>query len=140
MNTTIALHLKEVAIGRIQGTNESIRLDNLNYTYPETSNGIKRILHCRYVAINQLCLTVKGLVTDLSANILGAFLEAPSEQCIYANDIDLSTCSMDWWRTQVTAMSQKPHVMHGTLRDNIAFGQDVSDDELFRSNQTSGAT
>ena len=30
-------------------------------------------------------------------------------------------------------MSQKPHVMHGTLRDNIAFGQDVSDDEILEA-------
>ena len=66
------------------------------------------------------------------ARILGAFLEAPSNS-VYVNDIDLSTCSMDWWRTQVTYVSQKPHVMHGTLRDNIAFGQDVSDDELLEA-------
>ena len=66
------------------------------------------------------------------ARILGAFLEAPPHS-VYVNDIDLSTCSMDWWRTQVTYVSQKPHVMHGTLRDNIAFGQAVSDDNILEA-------
>lgn len=117
---------------RIQGTIESIRLDNLNYTYPETSNGIKHITlqACRNKPI--MLVGESGAGKSTIARILGAFLEAPSNS-VYVNDIDLSTCSMDWWRTQVTYVSQKPHVMHGTLRDNIAFGQDVSDDELLEA-------
>ena len=63
------------------------------------------------------------------AHIIGAFLEAPPHS-VYINDTDLSSCSMDWWRAQVTYISQKPHVMNGTLRDNIAFGQAVSDEDI----------
>ena len=130
MNTPIAL--PRGGNCRIQGTIESIRLDNLNYTYPETSNGIKHITLqvCRNKPI--MLVGESGAGKSTIARILGAFLEAPSNS-VYVNDIDLSTCSMDWWRTQVTYVSQKPHVMHGTLRDNIAFGQDVSDDEILEA-------
>ena len=66
------------------------------------------------------------------ARILGAFLEAPSNS-VYVNDIDLSTCSMIGGVHRLRMCLKKPHVMHGTLRDNIAFGQDVSDDELLEA-------
>lgn len=117
---------------RIQGTIESILLDNLNYTYSETSNGIKHITLqvCRNKPI--MLVGESGAGKSTIARIVGAFLEAPPNS-VYVNDIDLSTCSMDWWRTQVTYVSQKPHVMHGTLRDNIAFGQEVSDDEILEA-------
>ena len=117
---------------RIQGIIESIRLDNLNYTYPETSNGIKHITLQVYRNKPIMLVGESGAGKSTIARILGAFLAAPPNS-VYVNDIDLSTYSMDWWRTQVTYVSQKPHVMHGTLRDNIAFGQDVSDDELLEA-------
>ena len=116
----------------IDGIIESIRLDNLNYTYPETSNGIKDITLQVYRNKPIMLVGESGAGKSTIARILGAFLEAPPHS-VYVNDIDLSTCSMDWWRTQVTYVSQKPHVMHGTLRDNIAFGQDVSDDNILEA-------
>ena len=116
----------------IDGTIESIRIDNLNYTYPETSNGIKDITLQVYRNKPIMLVGESGAGKSTIARILGAFLEAPPHS-VYVNDIDLSTCSMDWWRTQVTYVSQKPHVMHGTLRDNIAFGQAVSDDNILEA-------
>lgn len=116
----------------IDGTIESIRIDNLNYTYPETSNGIKDITLQVYRNKPIMLVGESGAGKSTIARILGAFLEAPPHS-VYVNDIDLSICSMDWWRTQVTYVSQKPHVMHGTLRDNIAFGQDVSDDNILEA-------
>ena len=116
----------------IDGTIESIRIDNLNYTYPETSNGIKDITLQVYRNKPIMLVGESGAGKSTIARILGAFLEDPPHS-VYVNDIDLSTCSMDWWRTQVTYVSQKPHVMHGTLRDNIAFGQAVSDDNILEA-------
>ena len=116
----------------IDGTIESIRLDNLNYTYPETSNGIKDITLQVYRNKPIMLVGESGAGKSTIARILGAFLDAPRHS-VYVNDIDLSNCSMDWWRTQVTYVSQKPHVMYGTLRDNIAFGQDVSDDNILEA-------
>ena len=116
----------------IDGTIESIRIDNLNYTYPETNNGIKDITLQVYRNKPIMLVGESGAGKSTIARILGAFLEAPRHS-VYVNDIDLSTCSMDWWRTQVTYVSQKPHVMYGTLRDNIAFGQDVSDDNILEA-------
>ena len=130
MNTPIAL--PRGGNCSTQGIIEFIRLDNLNYTYPETSNGIKHITLQVYRNKPIMLVGESGAGKSTIARILGAFLEAPSNS-VYVNDIDLSTCSMDWWRTQVTYVSQKPHVMHGTLRDNIAFGQDVSDDEILEA-------
>ena len=116
----------------IDGTIESIRIDNLNYTYPETNNGIKDITLQVYRNKPIMLVGESGAGKSTIARILGAFIEAPRHS-VYVNDIDLSTCSMDWWRTQVTYVSQKPHVMYGTLRDNIAFGQDVSDDNILEA-------
>ena len=116
----------------LQDSIESIQLENLTYTYPETSNGIRNISLQVYRNEPIMLVGESGAGKSTIARIIGAFLEAPP-QSVYVNDVDLSTCSMEWWRTQITYVSQKPHVINGTLRDNIAFGKTVSDDEILEA-------
>ena len=118
--------------GGAQVVNENIHtisVQNLTYTYKGTNNGVRHI--DLEVHRNKPIMLVgeSGAGKSTIAHIIGAFLEAPPHS-VYINDTDLSTCSMDWWRAQVTYVSQKPHVMNGTLRDNIAFGQAVSDEDI----------
>ena len=116
----------------LQDSIESIQLENLTYTYPETSNGIRNISLQVYRNEPIMLVGESGAGKSTIARIIGAFLEAPP-QSVYVNDVDLSTCSMEWWRKQVTYVSQKPHVINGTLRDNIAFGKTVSDDQILEA-------
>lgn len=44
---------------------------------------------------------------------------------------NLLNMDADFWRDQVTFVPQQPHLFRGTLRENITFGQPVSDDVLW---------
>ena len=43
---------------------------------------------------------------------------------------DICDLNIDWWRQQITYVSQHPHIMKGTLREVLSFGMDVSDKEI----------
>ena len=130
MNTPIAL--PRGGNCRIQGTIESIRLDNLNYTYPETSNGIKHITLqvCRNKPI--MLVGESGAGKSTIAHIIGGFLTAP-KGAVTIDGLDVCNIDIEWWRQQITYVSQHPHIMKGTLRDVVSFGMNVSDKEIIEA-------
>ncbi|MDU7911356.1 MAG: ATP-binding cassette domain-containing protein [Veillonella parvula] len=63
------------------------------------------------------------------AHIIGGFLQAP-KGTVTIDGIDICDLDIDWWRQQITYVSQHPHIMKGTLREVLSFGMDVSDAEI----------
>ena len=57
------------------------------------------------------------------------FLTAPKGS-VTIDGLDLWDIDIEWWRQQITYVSQHPHIMKGTLREVLSFGMDVSDKEI----------
>ena len=58
-------------------------------------------------------------------------LMQPTKGEIVVDGVNLLDMEADFWRDQVTFVPQQPHLFRGTLRENITFGQPVSDDEVW---------
>ena len=57
----------------------------------------------------------------------------PTSGEVKIGDIDISTISLENWRSQIGFVSQDSAVMAGTIRENLSYGleKDYSDDELW---------
>ncbi len=67
--------------------------------------------------------------STLAALLLGFAL--PEQGRVLVNGVDLAECDPDQWRRLVAWVPQRPHIFHGTMRDNIRLGrQDAADPEL----------
>ena len=66
------------------------------------------------------------------AHIIGGFLTAP-KGTVTIDGLDLCDIDIEWWRQQITYVSQHPHIMKGTLRDVLSFGMNVSDEEIIEA-------
>lgn len=68
------------------------------------------------------------------AHIVAGFLTPPRNR-VFVNGIDLHDLHMEWWRSQIVYVSQRPYIFSGTLRDAIRFGMDASDEEILHACQ-----
>lgn len=60
-------------------------------------------------------------------------LMQPTRGEILVDGVNLITMDADFWRENVTFVPQQPHLFRGTLRENITFGRDVSDEILWQA-------
>lgn len=111
---------------------EHIELQDLTYTYNGTDNGVHHISLIAKRNEPIMLVGESGAGKSTIGHLVAGFLEAPG-QSIFINGMPMNDLSMDWWRSQIAYVSQKPHIMNGTLRDVIAFGRPVSDEEIIKA-------
>lgn len=71
-----------------------------------------------------------GVGKSTLAHLLIRFFE-PSEGIISVDDQDLSMCTYTSIRDQIGLVGQENVIFDGTVKDNICFGANVSDDEIW---------
>ena len=114
---------------RLDGSVEHIEIKNLTFTYKNSDNGVRHItLEAKRNAPIML-VGESGAGKSTIAHIVGGFLQAP-RGTVTVDDHDICDLNIDWWRQQITYVSQHPHIMKGTLREVLSFGMDVSDKEI----------
>ena len=58
----------------------------------------------------------------------------PEQGRVMVNGVDLAQCDPDQWRRLVAWVPQRPHIFHGTMRDNIRLGRrDAADPDILRA-------
>ena len=114
---------------RLDGSVEYIEIKDLTFTYKNSDNGVRHItLEAKRNAPIML-VGESGAGKSTIAHIVGGFLQAP-RGIVTVDDHDICDLNIDWWRQQITYVSQHPHIMKGTLREVLSFGMDVSDKEI----------
>ena len=114
---------------RLDGSVEHIEIKDLTFTYKNSDNGVRHItLEAKR---NEPIMLVgeSGAGKSTIAHIVGGFLQAP-RTTVTVDGHDICDLNIDWWRQQITYVSQHPHIMKGTLREILSFGMDVSDKEI----------
>ena len=114
---------------RLDGSVEHIEIKDLTFTYKNSDNGVRHIT--LEVKRNAPIMLVgeSGAGKSTIAHIVGGFLQAP-RGTVTVEGHDICDLNIDWWRQQITYVSQHPHIMKGTLREVLSFGMDVSDKEI----------
>ena len=64
------------------------------------------------------------------SNVLMQLL-TPTEGQVIVDGHDLQTLECEWYHEQIAYLSQTPYIMSGTLRENLQFGLEVADDDLW---------
>ena len=114
---------------RLDASVEHIEIKDLTFTYKNSDNGVRHItLEAKRNAPIML-VGESGAGKSTIAHIVGGFLQAP-RGTVTVDDHDICDLNIDWWRQQITYVSQHPHIMKGTLREVLSFGMDVSDKEI----------
>ena len=114
---------------KLQGPIQAIEIKDLTFTYEDSENGIQHISLEAKRNSPIMLVGESGAGKSTIAHIIGGFLTAP-KGTVTIDGLDICDIDIEWWRQQITYVSQHPHIMKGTLRDVLSFGMNVSDEEI----------
>ena len=114
---------------QLKGKVQAIEIKDLTFTYADSENGVQHISLEAKRNSPIMLVGESGAGKSTIAHIIGGFLTAPKGS-VTIDDLDLCDIDIEWWRQQITYVSQHPHIMKGTLREVLSFGMDVSDKEI----------
>lgn len=114
---------------KLQGPIQAIEIKDLTFTYEDSENGVQHISLVAKRNSPIMLVGESGAGKSTIAHIIGGFLTAP-KGAVTIDSLDVCDIDIDWWRQQITYVSQHPHIMKGTLRDVLSFGMNVSDEEI----------
>ena len=114
---------------KLQGPIQAIEIKDLTFTYEDSENGVQHISLEAKRNSPIMLVGESGAGKSTIAHIIGGFLTAPKD-AVTIDGLDVCDIDIDWWRQQITYVSQHPHIMKGTLRDVLSFGMNVSDEEI----------
>lgn len=115
---------------KIKVINE-INVNNISYKYPGRDNFIFKNLNIRIkkgdiIGIKGESGSGKSTFIDL---ILG--LLQPSSGDIYINNLDIQHIKNNYW-SKVSTVSQQINLIHGTLKENLTFGDlSINDQDIY---------
>lgn len=117
---------------QLKGNVQAIEIKDLTFTYEDSENGVQHISLEAKRNSPIMLVGESGAGKSTLAHIIGGFLTAP-KGTVTIDGLDLCDIDIEWWRQQITYVSQHPHIMKGTLRDVLSFGMNVSDEEIIEA-------
>ena len=117
---------------KLQGPIQAIEIKDLTFTYEGSENGVQHISLVAKRNSPIMLVGESGAGKSTIAHIIGGFLTAPKGS-VTIDGLDVCNIDIEWWRQQITYVSQHPHIMKGTLRDVVSFGMNVSDKEIIEA-------
>ena len=117
---------------QLHGDIQAIEIKDLTFTYKDSENGVQHISLEAKRNSPIMLVGESGAGKSTIAHIIGGFLTAP-KGTVTIDGLDLCDIDIEWWRQQITYVSQHPHIMKGTLRDVLSFGMNVSDEEIIEA-------
>ena len=117
---------------QLKGKVQAIEIKDLTFTYEDSENGVQHISLEAKRNSPIMLVGESGAGKSTIAHIIGGFLSAP-KGTVSIDGLDLCDIDIEWWRQQITYVSQHPHIMKGTLRDVLSFGMNVSDEEIIEA-------
>ena len=117
---------------QLKGKVQAIEIKDLTFTYEDSENGVQHISLVAKRNSPIMLVGESGAGKSTIAHIIGGFLTVPKGS-VTIDGLDLCDIDIEWWRQQITYVSQHPHIMKGTLRDVLSFGMNVSDEEIIEA-------
>jgi ATP-binding cassette subfamily B protein len=123
----------------LDGPIKSISFDNVSFAYPTSESNVLNGIS--FNAISGDFLGVMGHTGAGKSTILKLierFYE-PQQGRILINEVDINDYSISSVRARVGFVSQDPFLFYGTIRENVAYARDASEDEINRALDLAGA-
>lgn len=96
----------------------AIILSDISFRYPNKKD---LFTHLSFRANTGECIAITGDSGTGKSTLLKliCLLQYPTQGSLLVNDINLSTLDTEWWRQQVSLLTQNPYLFHATICDNI---------------------
>ncbi|WP_426574246.1 ABC transporter ATP-binding protein [Aquihabitans sp. McL0605] len=111
------------------GSHERLRFQDVSYAYTE---GIDALSHVDFEVQAGEAIGIIGPSGSGKSTLIQVLLRLrePSTGRFLIDDTDASDVEDDDWFSQIALVPQESRLVRGTVRDNIAFFRDVSDDDV----------
>ena len=118
----------------------TVRLEGVSFSYPTRQTPVLDAVDLELAPGETVALVgPSGAGKSTLASLLLRLAE-PSAGRLVAADVDLATCSLPAWRSQLAWVPQHPALLHATVADNIRLADpDAGEDRLRKAATLAGA-
>ena len=123
----------------LDGPIKSISFDNVSFAYPTTESNV-----LNGISFNAKSGDFLGVMGHTGAGkstilkLIERFYE-PQQGKILINEVDINDYSISSVRARVGFVSQDPFLFYGSIRENVAYARDASEDEINHALDLAGA-
>ena len=110
---------------------QTIEFRDVAYEYEEDHVGLETFTGVLKRGCSYMLVGESGAGKTTISNVLMQLLTTTKGQ-VTVDGYDLQTLDSQWYHEQIAYLSQTPYIMSGTLRENLQFGLEASDETLWK--------